>query len=160
MVAELEKLVQDFAHHVQAQTEATWRGDAKTGNKHARKVLSAFMRLRSSGDAGRDALAVLFSHSRMDVRVMAAAFLLRHRTAEAKAVLEEAAQGQGLIPFGASEALKRWEEGTWALDPAEEPTGQPEPPCPAPTSKRSRPLTERATPGRRARRARDKPAKP
>lgn|GEM_PF-3435773 len=48
---------------------------------------------------------------------MAAAHLLRYRTDEAKAVLEEAAKGQGLIPFGAQQALKRWEEGTWALDP-------------------------------------------
>lgn len=53
----------------------------------------------------------------MDVRVMAAAHLLRYRTAEARAVLEEAAKGTGLVPFGAQQALKRWEEGTWALDP-------------------------------------------
>jgi hypothetical protein len=51
---------------------------------------------------------------------MAAVFLLRHRTTEAKVILREAAQGQGLVPFGASEALKRWEEGTWALDPLED----------------------------------------
>jgi hypothetical protein len=31
--------------------------------------------------------------------------------------LEDAAQGEGMIPFGAQQALKRWEEGTWALDP-------------------------------------------
>jgi hypothetical protein len=38
------------------------------------------------------------THPRMEVRVMAATYLLRHRTAEAKAVLEEAAKGEGLIP--------------------------------------------------------------
>lgn len=52
----------------------------------------------------------------MDVRVKAAACLLRHGTEEAKAVLKEAAQGEVLVSFAASEALKRWEEGTWALD--------------------------------------------
>jgi Domain of unknown function (DUF2019) len=155
---ELEKIVQEFAHHVQAQTEATWRGDAKTGNKHAKKSIAAFMQLRSIGNAGRDALAVLMSHPRMDVRVMAATFLLRHRTAEAKAVLEEAAKGQGLIPFGASEALKRWEEGTWALDPAEDAAWQPEAARPAPPSKRSRPRTERTTTDRRRGIKRDKPS--
>jgi hypothetical protein len=158
MVTDFETLVQGFAYHVQAQTEAIWRGDAKTGNKHAKKTIAAFMQLRSSGDAGRDALAVLFSHSRMDVRVMAAVFLLRHRTAEARAVLEEAAKGQGLIPFGASEALKRWEEGSWALDPAEDATGQPEPSPPTPPSKRSRQRTERTTPDRRRGSKRDKPS--
>jgi hypothetical protein len=53
----------------------------------------------------------------MDVRVKAAAYLLRYRTPEAKAVLEEAARSEGLIPFIASEVLKNWEKGTWALDP-------------------------------------------
>lgn len=154
---DLEKIVQDFAHHVQAQTEATWRGDVKTGNKHAKKSIAAFMKLRSIGDVGRDALAVLFSHPRMDVRVMAAVFLLRHRTAEAKAVLQEAAKGQGLVPFGASEALKRWEEGTWALDPAEDAPGPSEETRPAPATRRSRPRTESAAIDRRRGSKRDKP---
>ncbi len=105
------------AQNVAAQTDAIWRGDARTGNRHARKYGAAFDKLRAHGDAGRDALTVLLKHPRMDVRVMAAAHLLRHRTAEAKAVLEEAAQGEGMIPFGAQQALRRWEEGTWALDP-------------------------------------------
>ncbi len=113
----LEKLVEAFARHVAAQTDAIWQGDARTGNKHARQVNAAFDKLCAHGNAGRDALSVLFSHPRMDVRVKAAAFLLRHRTKEAKAVLQEAAVGEGLVSFAASEALKRWEEGTWALDP-------------------------------------------
>jgi hypothetical protein len=50
----------------------------------------------------------------MDVRVAAAAFLLRHRTEEAKAVLEEAAKGKGMVPFEAQQSLKRWEEGRHA----------------------------------------------
>jgi hypothetical protein len=113
----LEQLVERFAQNVAAQTDAIWRGDAKTGNKHARRYIAAVEKLQAQGNAGRDALAVLFKHPRMDVRVMAAAFLLRHRTAEAKAVLREAAQGKGMIPFCAQQALLRWEEGTWALDP-------------------------------------------
>lgn len=123
MVKNLEKLVDAFAYHVQAQNEEIFKGDARTGNKHAKKALAAFMQLRSHGNVGRDALTTLFSHPRMDVRVMAAVFLLRHRTAEAKAILSEAAKGQGLVPFGASEALKRWEEGTWALDPTDDEVG-------------------------------------
>ncbi|ATB39854.1 hypothetical protein CYFUS_005302 [Cystobacter fuscus] len=138
MVENLEKFVAEFAHHVQAQNEEIFRGDAKKGNLHARKMIAAFTQLRSHGDVGRDALAVLFSHPRMDVRVMAAVFLLRHRTTEARAVLEEAAKGQGLVPFGASEALKRWEEGTWALDPADDAVEQPEPPRPPPQRSRAR----------------------
>jgi hypothetical protein len=157
MVKSFEKLVEEFAYHVQAQTEQIFGGDAKIGNKHAKKAIAAFLQLRSCGDAGRDALAVLFTHSRMDVRVAAAALLLRHRTAEAKAVLEEAAKGKGLVPFEASEALKRWEDGTWALDPAEDEAKQPEAARPAPSSKRSRPRTEHAATDRRRGSKRDKP---
>ncbi|WNG16674.1 DUF2019 domain-containing protein [Cystobacter fuscus] len=153
----LEKLVEDFARNVEAQTAAIWRGDAKTGNKHADRCLAAFDRLCAHGDAGRDALAALFAHSNMDVRTTAAAFLLRYRTAEAKAILEEAAKGEGLVAFASSQALKRWEEGTWALDPAKNEAGPPEAARPAPPSKRSRPRTERAATDRRRGSKRDKP---
>lgn len=40
------------------------------------------------------------------MRVMAAAHLLRYRTTEAKAVLEEAAKGKGLVPFEAGQAFE------------------------------------------------------
>nr|WP_199733928.1 DUF2019 domain-containing protein [Corallococcus sp. CA041A] len=113
----MEKLVEAFARHVAAQNDAVRQGDAKTANKQAKKVNETFDKLCAHGNVGRDALAALFIHQRMDVRVKAAAFLLRHRTDEAKAVLNEAAQGQDLVSFAASEALKRWAEGTWALDP-------------------------------------------
>ncbi|MCY1019828.1 DUF2019 domain-containing protein [Pyxidicoccus sp. MSG2] len=113
----LQELAEEFALNVAAQTEAIWRGDARTGNKHARKYGAAVDKLLTLGDTGRDALAVLLKHPRMDVRVMAAAHLLRYCTVEAKAVLEEAAKGDGMVPFEAQQCLKRWEEGTWALDP-------------------------------------------
>jgi hypothetical protein len=54
---------------------------------------------------------------RDDVRAMAAAFLLRHRTDVAQHVLEELARGEGFVAFSAGETLKRWEEKTWELDP-------------------------------------------
>ncbi|MBN8469960.1 DUF2019 domain-containing protein [Corallococcus exiguus] len=110
-------LVRQFADNVAAQTDAIWQGDAKTGNRCAKKYISAFEQLRAHGDTGREALTELFSHPRMDVRVMAAAYLLRYRTHEAREVLMEAAKGEGFVPFKAGQTLKRWDEGTWALDP-------------------------------------------
>ncbi len=115
----LEQLVEEFALNVSAQTDAILRGDAKAGNRHADRYVKAFKKLRQEGDAGRDALAVLLSHPRMDVRVAAAACLLRHRTNEAKAILEQAAAGQGLAAFEAQQVLKNWQNGSWALDPAD-----------------------------------------
>lgn len=117
MAVTLEELVESFAHHTVAQTTAIFQGDAKTGNKHAKQLSAAFKKLRAHGNAGRDALAVLLSHPNVDVRTMAAAYLLRYRTAEAVAVLEQAAKGQGLIAFESAQALERWKEGTWSLDP-------------------------------------------
>ncbi|HEX5746840.1 MAG TPA: DUF2019 domain-containing protein [Archangium sp.] len=113
----LEELVEQFAQNVAAQTDAIRRGDARTGNKHAKRYTAALQELRAQGNAGRDALSVLLKHPRTDVRAMAAAFLLRYRTAEAKAVLEVAAKEGGVAAIGAIMTLKRWEEGTWTLDP-------------------------------------------
>jgi hypothetical protein len=48
---------------------------------------------------------------------MAATFLLRHCGETARRVLEAEATKDGLIAFGAEQALRRWEEGTWMLDP-------------------------------------------
>lgn len=117
MEVKLKDLIEKFAVNVAEQTDAIWRGDAKTGNRHAKRYLAAVDALLAHGDAGRDALASLLTHPRMDVRVKAAAYLLRYRTADAKAVLEEAASREGMIPFIASEVLRNWEQGTWALDP-------------------------------------------
>ncbi|MCP3137957.1 DUF2019 domain-containing protein [Pyxidicoccus xibeiensis] len=113
----LEDLVREFAENVTAQTNAISRGEAGLEDTYGDRYIAAFKELRSRGDTGRDALAVLLKHPNPDVRTTAAAFLLRHRTAEARTVLEEAALGQGLVAFEAQQALKRWEEGTWALDP-------------------------------------------
>ncbi len=116
---DFQTLVDQFAEAVTAQHKALWeRADHKTANKFAKRYLAIFMRLREHGDEGRDALAVLLNHLRPEVRVATAAFLLRHRTEAAQAVLRAAARRPGVIGFQASEALKRWEEGVWALDPA------------------------------------------
>ena len=113
----LDQLVEEFAQNVSAQTDAILQGDAKSGNRHATRYVKAFKKLRQEGNAGRDALAVLLSHPRMDVRVAAAACLLRHRTREAQGILAQAAAGEGLAAFEAQQVLKNWQNGTWALDP-------------------------------------------
>jgi hypothetical protein len=95
---ELDKLVEQFAQHVQAETEAGWRGDAQTANRHVDEYLSVFDKIRAQGNIGRDALAALFKHPRMDVRVTAAVFLLRHRTADAGSLEAVGGRYLGLGP--------------------------------------------------------------
>lgn len=90
----LETLVEQVAEGVKAQSEAIHNDDVK--------------------NAGRDALTALLEHSHPNVRVTAAVYLLRYRTAESKAVLEAAVnEGKGLASLGAELTLKRWEDGTW-----------------------------------------------
>jgi uncharacterized protein (UPF0335 family) len=114
---DLESIVEEFARNVAAQTDAIMRGArSKGGDKEAKRYIAAYKKLRDHGAAGRDALARLLTHSRMDVRVYAAGFLLSDRPEQALPVLKEAAKGEGLIPFEASQALKHWDEGTWSLD--------------------------------------------
>ena len=112
---ELDKLVDDFANSVAQQQRSR---DTKTANQHAAAYLAAFEALRAQGDPGREALARLLEDSRAEVRVMAAAFLLRYCETRARAVLEAEARGRGMVAFGAQQALERWKEGTWELDPA------------------------------------------
>ncbi|MGE6756784.1 DUF2019 domain-containing protein [Corallococcus interemptor] len=113
----LESLVREFAENVAAQSDAIFQAGADPEDTHGERYLAAFDELRARGNEGREALCVLLKHPRMDVRATAAAFLLRYRTAEARAVLEEAARGEGLVAFGAQETLKGWDEGVWDLDP-------------------------------------------
>ncbi|MES1213014.1 MAG: hypothetical protein ABUL64_00370 [Singulisphaera sp.] len=115
---QLRQCVEEFANSIEAQTDAIRRGDSEFANVHAQRYIAAFEKLRKSGNSGRDALAALFVHPRADVRTAAAAFLLRHNTDEALDVLRrEAAAGTGFASFEASQAIKRWEEGDWNLDP-------------------------------------------
>ncbi|MDD9943821.1 MAG: hypothetical protein OXU20_22460 [Myxococcales bacterium] len=114
----VDQLVREFGDCVSAQSKCIERGDANAGNDYAQRYIKAFEKLRSHGDAGRDALAILMDDTRPDVRVMSASFLLRYSEEKAKAVLQQEASKSGLIAFGAQQALERWQDGTWALDPA------------------------------------------
>lgn len=117
MTFNLQDVVKEFAECVVAQSNAIAKADANLGNRFAKRYIAAFKTLRLHGDEGREALAVLLSDSRANVRVMAAAYLLRYKHDQAKAVLEAEAEGAGIVAFGASQALQRWKDGSWALDP-------------------------------------------
>ena len=112
----LQELAEEFARNVAVQTEAMWSGDARKGNRHARRYIAAFKQSREHGEPGMDALAALLAHPRMDVRVKAAIYLLSERPKDARPILEEAAKSEGLVPFEAAQALKYWDEGAWSLD--------------------------------------------
>lgn len=112
----VDRLVQQFRTHTKEWAKAS-QSDSAEATRHDDLVLEAFDELAKHGDSGRDALMVLFADPDPEVRTSAAAFLLRHCTSEAQLVLREVAKGKGMVAFSAEQALQRWEEGTWSLDP-------------------------------------------
>ncbi len=120
----IDDLLDEFVFCTLAQTREILgsKGSVRRGNRYAAKALRVFDELRKKhGDRGRDALATLFQHEEDDVRSAAAALLLRYKTGEAMGVLHEVAEkGKGLIAFESAQAIKRWEEGDWHLDPVPE----------------------------------------
>ena len=115
-MTDIDTLVSEFAEFVVAQNEAIQRDDPAAATRCAKQRVAVFRKLRTHGNRGRNALAVLLMDLRPGVRVMAAAYLLRHRTDEAIIVLEEEAEGDGLTAFAAAHALSRWYDGTWNYD--------------------------------------------
>lgn len=114
---DVNALVSEFADCVAEQSKCIVEARPDEGNEYAKRYIAAFEQLREHGDSGREALVALFDDDRAEVRTMAAAFLLRYAETRAKQVLVKEAKGAGLIAFGAKQALQRWEEGTWDLDP-------------------------------------------
>jgi hypothetical protein len=110
-----DKLVEEFAACVMAQEAEIERG--RGGNKYARRYIAAFEKLCAHGDPGREALAVLLGHASPNVRVTAAAFLLRYCEFKARRVLKAEAKRAGISAIGAEQTLLNWKNGTWALDP-------------------------------------------
>src|SRR5262245_54679467 len=105
-----------FRENVIAQTDAIWN-QGRSGNAYASKRTRAWVKTREHGNAGRDAFAILMTDLRPDVRVMAAAYMLRYRHEEAMQVLRQAASRDSMVGFEAGEAIKRWNEQVWSLDP-------------------------------------------
>ena len=107
-----------FAECAIGKHESIWNeADSDKANRFALSQIEAVKYLQSKGDVGRDALRPLLFDARQAVRVSAAVFLLRHCTVEALTVLKRESKGTGFLSFEASQALLRWQEGSWALDP-------------------------------------------
>lgn len=112
---EMSRLVEAFAESIVKQDLSA---TAPEGNRHAEDCLVAFLQLTQRfGDRGREALARLFTHSWPRVRVVAAAFLLRYKHAEAMQLLEEMSTLPGMVGLGAERSIYNWNNGYWELDP-------------------------------------------
>src|SRR5436309_3097428 len=105
------KLAAHFADSVIEQNAAIERHEPDIGNEFARRYIDASEALLNGGPGALAAFAELLTDDRIPVRVMAASYLLPHRTKDALSVLQAAAQGRGITALGARMTLQRWEEG-------------------------------------------------
>jgi len=113
----LEAFVEEFADGVEGQAKAVLTSDVQKGTECAHRYMAAVRSLQRLGNEGRDALATLLNDRRSEVRVQAASYLLKYSGEQARLVLEREASGRGFTAFTALQVLKRWNEGTWNLDP-------------------------------------------
>jgi len=111
----IETLITEFADASIKADEFTFT-DGKAARRYSEKQVRCWKRIRKIGNEAKEVMARLFDHPDPSARVAAAGCLLRYKTDEALAVLRDAAQHEGLVPFMARECLKRWEEGEWHLD--------------------------------------------
>ncbi len=111
MRASSEDPLATFVAGVVQQNAYIARGDARQGNREAKKYVAAARALLAGGKGEVDRFATLLTHDHNDVRVMAAAFLLKERTEEAVAALRPLAKGSGIAALGAKMTLERYERG-------------------------------------------------
>jgi len=91
--ARVAQLAADFAFAVRAQNNAIADHDSVAGNAWALKYSAAAKELLKQDKEGLEAFSELLADTRIDVRTMAAAFLIPFKTEESKRVLEESAAG-------------------------------------------------------------------
>lgn len=105
------ELTGDFADAVTAQDGCIERGDARAGNRHAKRYVAAARKLLAGGEPAIEVFCGLLEHPNASVRAMAAAFLLKSRTERAVAALRPIAESRGLAALGAQMTLARYERG-------------------------------------------------
>lgn len=110
------KLVTDLIDAAIKQDEATITGDGKDARKYGKQIIRTWDAIIEIGESAKEDLSSHLWHPHPSARLRIAAFLLKYKHNEAMAVLRDLAKGEGLVSFCAQEAIKRWEEGTWALE--------------------------------------------
>lgn len=105
------ELVQEYAEAVIKQEECIFQGNVRKGNQFARRYIQIANELLSGGEEVISVFAELLQHPDPNVRVNAAASLLKARTAEAVATLEPLAEIEGLAGLGAKMTLERYRRG-------------------------------------------------
>lgn len=113
---DLFHLVSEFSDATVKHHKYTLEGDWQRANIEAKKIDSAFKHIIKLEKQGREALLALTEADNAAVASMAATYSLKYAPEACIKVLSKLAEEPGLLGFEASQALKRWKEGTWSLE--------------------------------------------
>jgi hypothetical protein len=105
------ELAVGFAEAVMAQWACIEQGNAREGNRYAKKYDALGRQLLAGGEASIEVFCSLLSHCNRHVLVMAAAYLLKSRTERAVVALRPIAVGRDMAALGAKMTLERYERG-------------------------------------------------
>lgn len=112
----IDKLIAEFSDAARKHHDSTLEGNSRKINKQAKKMADAFSEIVRHGHRGREALLSLVDDENLAVAQMAATFSLKYAPERCIEVLTKLAKDPGIIGFGASQALLRWEEGSWKIE--------------------------------------------
>ena len=115
---ELSELVLSFAQAAAYHYEATQAGRRRDINRAADTLDSVYRRIKSYGDVGKTALLKLLDSENLAVSSMAAAYCMHFAPQECKRVFERVVKDPGILGLEAKYALKRFEDGSWQIEPA------------------------------------------
>jgi hypothetical protein len=109
-------LIDDFVDAAKMHYAFTMIGDYTNVNVQAKRMDQVFHKIIQIGKEAREALLAQVDNEEPAISLAAATFSLKYDSERAKRALEQIANRPGLIGFGAKQALRRWEEGTWNLE--------------------------------------------
>ncbi len=114
---DIDQLIADFVKTAKKSHEATLSGDSRKVNIQAKRIHHVFKKISMIGNSAREALLKQVDNDDDAVASLAATYSLKYNTEKAKAALKRISENNtGILGFGAEQALKRWQEGTWQLE--------------------------------------------
>ena len=110
-------LVTAFAQAAARHYAFTQAGRYRDINREADKIDAAYRKLKSYGDKGKQALLKLLDDADLAVSSMAAAYCMHFAPQECKRVFQRVAKDPGILGLEAQYALKRFDDGSWQVEP-------------------------------------------
>lgn len=113
MSENIEKIKKSFVDYCLIQYEASLNGDSKTSNKMHKKIMSIYSKLKKNNI--QDIVIEYINDENEGVRLCAAVFLLKTKTAIALECLKNLTNSNTIISLRAKLIMELWEENKMDL---------------------------------------------